>query len=86
VSAVDEKVDDEVESSRAPLITHLIELRSRLIKSFIAIGIAFVACFILSDRIYNILVMPYVWAAGTPSRWRWRGTRSIATGFSFNCP
>ena len=58
-------VDDEVEASRAPLLAHLIELRSRLIKAFIAVGIAFVVCFFFADRIYNILVLPYVWAAGT---------------------
>lgn len=56
--------EDEVEASRAPLISHLIELRSRLIRSMIAIAIAFVLCFVFARQIYNILVTPYVWAAG----------------------
>lgn len=61
--------DDEVESSRAPLIDHLIELRSRLIKTMIAIVIAFFFCFYFADEIFNILVQPYKWATGNdPSR------------------
>lgn len=54
----------EVEASRAPLITHLIELRSRLMRALIAIFIAFLVCFFFADRIYNILIIPYEWAAG----------------------
>ena len=58
---------DDVEASRAPLFTHLIELRTRLIKAIIAVAIAFVVCFFFAERIYNILVIPYEWAAG-PTR------------------
>lgn len=58
---------DEVESSRAPLIEHLIELRSRLLRTVIAILVAFILCFFVAGHIYNILVFPYEWAAG-PSR------------------
>jgi sec-independent protein translocase protein TatC len=58
---------DEVEASRAPLLTHLVELRSRLIKAVIAVAIAFVVCFFFAERIYNILIIPYEWAAG-PTR------------------
>ncbi len=54
---------DEVEASRAPLLTHLIELRSRLIRAIIAILIAFVLCFVFAKQIYNVLLVPYVWAA-----------------------
>ena len=57
--------EDEIEASRAPLIDHLIELRSRLIKSLIAFLIMFFICFGFSTQIYNILVKPYVWAAGS---------------------
>jgi sec-independent protein translocase protein TatC len=58
---------DEVEASRAPLLTHLVELRSRLIKALIAVAIAFFVCFFFAERIYNVLVIPYEWAAG-PTR------------------
>lgn len=56
--------EDEIEASRAPLIEHLIELRSRLIKSLIAFLVLFFICFAFATQIYNILVKPYVWAAG----------------------
>ena len=56
---------DEVEASRAPLLTHLMELRTRLIWALVAILVAFIACFFFAKQIYNILVMPYEWAAGS---------------------
>jgi sec-independent protein translocase protein TatC len=55
---------DEVEASRAPLLDHLIELRARLIKSLISFIIMFFVCFLFAKQIYNILVWPYVFAAG----------------------
>ena len=56
--------EDEIEASKAPLMDHLIELRSRLIKALLAFFIAAVACFFFAKQIYNILVWPYVWVAG----------------------
>ncbi|MFC7398840.1 twin-arginine translocase subunit TatC [Chelatococcus sp. GCM10030263] len=56
---------DEVEASRAPLIDHLVELRSRLIKALISFIIMFFLSFLLAKQIYNILVWPYVFAAGS---------------------
>jgi sec-independent protein translocase protein TatC len=56
--------EKEIEASKAPLISHLIELRSRLIKALVALLIAAVACFFFAKPIYNILVWPYVWVAG----------------------
>lgn len=67
MTTVDDKKpasDDDIEASRAPLIDHLIELRSRLIKSLIAFMIMFFVCFAGAKYIYNVLVLPYVWAAG----------------------
>nr|WP_210272701.1 twin-arginine translocase subunit TatC [Chthonobacter rhizosphaerae] len=46
------------------MIEHLIELRSRLIKSLIAIFICFLICFYFATGIFNILVVPYEQAAG----------------------
>lgn len=34
--------EDEIEQSKAPLLDHLIELRSRLIKALIAFGLCFI--------------------------------------------
>ncbi len=58
--------DDEkaIEATKAPLIEHLIELRSRLIKALIAFAIAFAFCFFFAKQIYNILVWPFVIVAG----------------------
>ncbi|MEM8796123.1 MAG: twin-arginine translocase subunit TatC [Pseudomonadota bacterium] len=58
--ATEENLDD----SKAPLISHLIELRTRLIRSVIAIFIAFIGCFYFADDIFNILIVPYEQAAG----------------------
>ena len=57
--------EDEIEASKAPLIDHLIELRSRLMKSVIALGAMFVVCFYFADDIFNILIGPYEAAAGS---------------------
>ena len=40
-------------------IGHLTELRSRLIKSFVFLLLAFIACYIFSENIYSFLVRPY---------------------------
>ena len=55
---------DEIEDSKAPLLDHLIELRSRLIKAVIAFLFAFLVCFYFSRQIYNVLVEPYVNVVG----------------------
>ena len=55
---------DEIEASRAPLIEHLIELRSRLIRALIAFVLMFFVCFFFSRHIYNLLVYPYVSVVG----------------------
>jgi sec-independent protein translocase protein TatC len=59
------EAEDEVEKSRAPLLSHIVELRSRLMKSVVFILIAFVGCFAISGTIYNLLILPYEWAAGS---------------------
>lgn len=61
----DEKpeITDEVESSRAPLLEHLNELRSRLIKSLLALSIATVGCFFFAEGIYDLLVRPFATVA-----------------------
>ncbi len=59
--------EDEIEASRAPLLDHLIELRSRLIKAIVAVLIAFVVCFAFAKHIYNILIIPYEWASNWTS-------------------
>jgi sec-independent protein translocase protein TatC len=55
---------EDIEASKAPLMDHLIELRSRLIKALLGFGVAFIACFFFAKQIYNVLVWPYVLVAG----------------------
>ncbi len=54
---------EDLEQSRAPLMTHLIELRKRLILSVLGFFVAFVISFILSEQIYEILILPIRWAS-----------------------
>lgn len=56
--------EDEVASSAAPLIDHLTELRRRLIIMIAAVAVAFVICFIFSERVFNVLIIPFVEAVG----------------------
>jgi sec-independent protein translocase protein TatC len=55
---------EDIEATKAPLMEHLIELRSRLIKALLAFGLAFIFCFFFAKQIYNVLVWPFVWVAG----------------------
>ncbi|OCC05568.1 twin arginine-targeting protein translocase TatC [Labrys sp. WJW] len=59
--------EDDIDASKAPLLDHLIELRSRLMKSGIAFIVLFIGAFAISKSIYLILLWPYEWAAaGNP--------------------
>ena len=55
---------DDIEATKAPLMDHLVELRSRLIKAVLAFAVMFALCFVFAKDIYNILVWPFVWIAG----------------------
>ncbi|MGI8527191.1 MAG: twin-arginine translocase subunit TatC [Pseudolabrys sp.] len=55
---------EDIEATKAPLMEHLVELRSRLIKALIAFAIMFALCFVFAKNIYNILVWPFVFVAG----------------------
>ncbi|HZQ11363.1 MAG TPA: twin-arginine translocase subunit TatC [Pseudolabrys sp.] len=55
---------EDIEATKAPLMEHLIELRSRLIKALIAFGLMFGLCFVFAKDIYNVLVWPFVLVAG----------------------
>lgn len=49
----------EIEASRAPLMDHLVELRSRLIWMVVAFAVAFIVCFAFSAKIYVFLLHPF---------------------------
>lgn len=50
---------DEIDASKAPLMDHLIELRTRVIRAAIAFFAAFCLCFGFADQIFNLLLRPY---------------------------
>jgi sec-independent protein translocase protein TatC len=59
---VSKRDESEVEASSAPLIEHLIELRTRLIWSLGGFFVAFLVCFFFAKQLFNILVIPFKWA------------------------
>jgi len=56
---------EDIEATKAPLMDHLIELRARLIKALVAFFLCFILCFFFAKQIYNVLVWPFVWVAGS---------------------
>ena len=55
--------DSYIEASRAPLLDHLAELRTRLIACAWALGLGFLLCFYFSKDIYIFLLAPFERAA-----------------------
>jgi sec-independent protein translocase protein TatC len=60
--------DVDIEATKAPLMEHLIELRSRLIKALIAFVLIFFGCFYFAKEIYNLLVLPFAHVAGPDAK------------------
>ncbi|WP_425475984.1 twin-arginine translocase subunit TatC [Mesorhizobium yinganensis] len=54
--------ESEIEASSAPLIEHLMELRTRLMWSIGGFFVAFLVCFYFAKQLFNILVQPFKWA------------------------
>src|SRR5687768_18049839 len=55
---------NEIDESRAPLMDHLVELRRRLIWSFVALFACFGVCFYFANEIFAFLAQPLVSAFG----------------------
>jgi len=53
---------DEIDQSSAPLIEHLMELRTRLMWSIGGFFVAFLFCFFFAKALFNLLVIPFKWA------------------------
>ncbi len=68
-----EDEEKAIEATKAPLMDHLIELRSRLIKAILAFAVAAVVCFFFAKQIYNVLTWPYIWVAGPDSKFIYTG-------------
>ncbi|MGE4302418.1 MAG: twin-arginine translocase subunit TatC [Novosphingobium sp.] len=48
----------DIDESQAPLLDHLIELRTRLMRAFLAFAVAFGICFYFASDIFSFLVRP----------------------------
>jgi sec-independent protein translocase protein TatC len=59
VSAQYREEEDEIEASRAPLLDHLMELRTRLLISFAAVVLGTMACYAFAQHIFLFLVEPF---------------------------
>ncbi len=51
--------DEEIESSRAPLLDHLAELRNRLVSAMATVIAGFIICFIFVDPLFMFLAQPF---------------------------
>ena len=60
----EEDEEKAIEATKAPLMDHLIELRSRLIKALLAFFVAAIGCFFIARHIFDWLTWPYIWVAG----------------------
>jgi sec-independent protein translocase protein TatC len=49
---------EDIDDTKMPLIDHLIELRGRLIKAFVAFIVAFIACYAVAEHIFAFLTQP----------------------------
>jgi len=54
--------------NKTPLTGHLTELRDRLIRSFIAVGLGFIVAYCFKERIFAILTAPLIKAMGDNSK------------------
>lgn len=72
--------DDEIDKSSAPLIEHLIELRSRLIWSLAGFFVAFLVCFYFAKGLFNFLVLPFQWAT------EWAGLDASKVDLIYTAP
>jgi sec-independent protein translocase protein TatC len=62
-----------MEDSQETFLSHLIELRDRLIRSLVAVGLAFIPAFYFSSDLYDLLARPVISALP-------QGSHMIATG------
>ncbi|WP_339632555.1 twin-arginine translocase subunit TatC [uncultured Sneathiella sp.] len=56
--------ETDMEEGKAPLMEHLIEFRNRLVYSVLALLIAFILCYLVSEDLFAFLVRPLVEAMG----------------------
>jgi sec-independent protein translocase protein TatC len=75
-----ETEQDDIDKSSAPLMEHLIELRSRLMWSIGGFFIAFLVCFFFAKQLFNLLVLPFQWATD------WAGLDATQVDLIYTAP
>lgn len=58
----------DIDASKAPLLDHLIELRTRLLRCVVYFAVAFGIAFSQAGKVFDFLVQPLVTASGTGAR------------------
>ncbi|SLM29746.1 Sec-independent protein translocase protein TatC [Desulfamplus magnetovallimortis] len=61
------------DEDKAPFLEHLTELRDRMVRCFIAVGVGFVIAYFFKEKLFDILIAPLVMAMG-------EGQKMIFTG------
>ena len=56
---------DEIDASEAPLMDHIMELRSRVMWSVGGFALAFIGSFYFSTQILHLLIQPFKWGTGS---------------------
>lgn len=74
------KDESEIEASSAPLIEHLMELRTRLMWAIGGFFIAFLVCFFFAKQLFNVLVQPFKWAV------QWAGLKHQQVELIYTAP
>lgn len=72
--------DEDMQASAAPLLSHLMELRTRLMWCVVAFFIAMVFCYAFATQIFNLLVVPFQWAV------HWRQLPEDQVRFIYTAP
>ena len=68
-------VQDSIDLSRAPLLSHLLELRRRLLQCLGVFSLVFIVCYLNAETVYQFLLRPLADAFGDA-----HGRRMIYTG------
>jgi sec-independent protein translocase protein TatC len=58
IHSIDEELDDQTEEGTMSFLDHLDELRTRLVRIALFVGIGFVLCWVFADKIYDFLQVP----------------------------
>jgi sec-independent protein translocase protein TatC len=59
---------EDIDASEAPLMDHLIELRTRLMWAVGGFMVAFIGSFFFSTQLFELLILPFKWGTGAETK------------------